>query len=150
MNTQEKIIEDIKTAMRARDEFTTTTLRTILATIKNTEIAKLKRDVGLEEEEIVEVLSREVKQRHDAILDFTRGNRPDLATKNQREIDLIKRYMPEAFSETKIMDIIRETLNKTGATAMSQFGMVMKEIMPKIKGRADSAIVAQIIKEKLK
>lgn len=146
---REKIGEDLKNAMRARDEFSVITLRTLLSSLKNAEIEKKKRDEGLSDEEIIEVLAREVKQRNDSIALFTKGDRQDLVKKTQREIDILKAYMPEVLNETKIQDLIREALLKTNAKFMSDFGIVMKEIAPKIRGRADGSYVAQLVKEKL-
>lgn len=150
MTLKEKIDNDLKDAMRARDQFLITTLRTIMAAIKNTEIEKQKRDQGLTNEEVIEVLSREIKQRRNSVAEFTKGNRQDLVQKANAEISIIKRYLPDALSENELLDIIRNALKVVNAQSMEDFGSVMKEIMPKIKGRADSSRVAQMVKEKLK
>ncbi len=146
---REKIQEDLKNAMRARDEFSVITLRTLFSSIKNAEIEKKKRDEGLSDAEIVEVFARELKQRNDSVADFTKGDRSDLVKKTQREIDILRAYMPETLTETKIQDLIRAALIKTKAKSMSDFGAVMKEIAPQIRGRADGSYVAELVKEKL-
>lgn len=136
--------------MRARDQFATTTLRTLMSAIKNLEIEKQKKEEGLSDEETIDVIAREIKQRRDAVAEFTKGDRLDLVQKAQSEITILKRYMPEALSENGILDIIRDALNSTGAKSMADFGAVMKEVVPKTKGRADGSHVAQLIKDKLK
>ena len=91
----------------------------------------------------------EVKKRNDAIVLYKQGNRPELAEKEQKEIDIIKKYLPEQLSDDDIKKIISDAILKTGAKEMKDMGKVMAEINPKIKGRADGGVVSKIVKELL-
>lgn len=150
MPLKQTIQEDLTKAIKEKNELVTSTLRMILTAITNTEIEKRKKDEGLDDKEIVQVLNREVKKRRDAIAEYTRAERQDLAQKEQAEIDIIKKYLPEEISEKELNSIILNVIKNTNAQTMADFAPVMKEVMSKVQGRADGAYVAQLIKKKLK
>jgi uncharacterized protein len=150
MNLKEKIIGDLKDAMKAGDTAKRDTLRLIDNAIKNTEIEKKKRETGLSEEEILEVLGRAVKQRQDSIKQFSDGGRPELAAKEQTELDIIMPYLPAQLSEDEIRVIVKTIIAETGAAGMSDIGKVMGQAMGKMKGKADGNVVKKIVGEELK
>ncbi len=103
----------------------------------------------LNDEETIEVISSEVKKRRDSILSFEKGGRNDLIEKEKAELEILKKYLPEEMGEEEIRNLIKEAIAKTNAQGMKDIGLVMKEISPKTKGRADGNLVAKIVKEEL-
>ena len=142
---KEQIDADLKAAMLAKDQLTLDTLRMLRARIKNEEIAKGK---DFADEEIVAVIGSEVKKRKDSVTAYTEGNRPELAAKEQNEITVLQKYLPEQISEDEVRKIIEETLSGQTFQA-SDFGKAMALVMPKLKGRADGSLISKILKEKL-
>jgi uncharacterized protein YqeY len=149
---RERINDDLKKAMKGGDSFTVIVLRTINAALHNKTIEKRGRGGGetLTDEEIVEVLSREVKKRREAAALYRQGNRVELAEKEEKEIVIVSGYLPEQLDEAgieKIVDEVMAGLKQTqGGVALSD---VMKALMPKLKGRADSRLVTEIVKKRL-
>lgn len=163
MNLQEKINGEIKQAMIAKQELLLLVLRGINASIKNKEIekrtklsktekdlAKLEELSKLNDEEIIDVISNEAKKRKDSIEEFTKGNRLDLVEKEQKELEILKQYLPEQMSEDAVKDIVKKAIEETGAVGPKDTGKVMAKIMPQVKGKADGTIVSKIVGELLK
>lgn len=146
MSLKDKLNEDMKVAMKAREEgkLRLSVIRMAKAAIKNIEIAKGKE---LSEEEIIEVLSREVKQRRDAIPEYQKGNRADVVDTLKLEINILMDYMPEQLSEEEIRAFVKEAIELSGAKEAKEMGKVMGVLMPKVKGKADGKLVNQIVKE---
>lgn len=144
---QERLQGDLKTALKAGERTETGVLRFLLSQIHNREIEHRSqgKDLPLAHEEVLDVLSKEAKKRKEAIELFKKGNRGDLVQKEEAEIVIVTKYLPE--------DLPRETIEKEVeeliALGHKDFGFVMREAMKKIKGRADSRMVGEIIKEKL-
>ncbi len=103
----------------------------------------------LDDEQIIEVLAREVKQRREAILEFEKGNRQDLVDKANEEIEILLGYLPQQLSEEEISEIVRQAVDEVGANSMKDMGKVMTFIMPKTKGKADGKLVSQIVEQYL-
>ena len=143
MTLKQTIQEQLKTAMRSKDEITLSTLRLLHAKIKDEEIAKRKRDAGLSDEEITAVIARQIKQRKDSIEQFTRGGRADLAEREQKELAVLQAFMPAQIGEEEIRAIAREVI----AGGASGFGEVMGAVMQKVKGRAEGGVVKKIVEE---
>lgn len=151
---KQKIQSDTTEALKSKDQFLVGTLRLVLASIGTKEKdkkfkEKLEGDAQLTDEEIVGVISSEIKKRKDAIALYIQGNRPELAEKEQKEIEVIKKYLPEQLSEEAVRALVQESIAKTGAKEMKDMGKVMADLSPKIKGKADSGEVSKIIKELL-
>lgn len=140
----------MKQAMKDGDTVKRDTLRMLDAAIKNTEIEKLKKEEGLNDEEVMEAISRGIKQRRDSITQYETGGRKDLADKENKEIEVLAIYLPEQMSEDKIREVVKETINKIGATGKAEIGKVMGPIMGKLKGKADGNTVRKIVEEELK
>lgn len=149
MKLKEKITSDLKGAMKAGDVLRRDTLRMLDSAIKNVEIEKKKRETGLEEEEVLEVVSRAVKQRQDSIKQYEDGGRPELAQKEKEELDILMEYMPEQLDDDAIRSAVAEVIAATGAASPSDMGKVMGAVMAKVKGQADGNKVRQIVSEEL-
>lgn len=149
---KEKIQNNAKEALKNKEQFRLGVLRLVLAAIATKEKEKkfkekIEGEANLSDEEVIDVISFEIKKRKDAILLYNQGNRPELAEKEEKEIEIIKNYLPEQLSEDEIKKIIKEAVEKTGAKEMRDMGKVMAEINPKIKGKADGGEVSKIVKE---
>ncbi|BCG60302.1 GatB/YqeY domain-containing protein [Paenibacillus sp. URB8-2] len=142
MNLSERLNEDMKQAMKSKDKFKLSTIRMVRSTIKNLEI-DLKRT--LDDNEVLDILSREIKQRKDALQEFEKAGRDELAASNKAEIEIIQQYLPEQLSEEEIQVIVQQTIQETGASSKSEMGKVMSALMPKVKGRADGKLVNQAV-----
>ena len=148
MNLKEKLNEDMRKALRKKDALRLSTIRLLLAAIKNLEIAKGK-DKELKESDLIGVLSAEAKKRKEAIEEYKKGKREDLVEKETKELEIIKEYLPEELSPEELGRIMKETIEEIGAKDMKDIGKVMGAIMEKVKGRADGKIVNQMVRKKL-
>lgn len=137
----------MKEAMKAGDNAKRDTLRMLDAMIKNTEIEKLKKEEGLNDQEVQEVIARSVKQRKDSVEQYTTGGRPELAAKEQKEIEILMQYMPEQLGEDKIREVVKEIIAQTGAASKAEIGKVMGQAMGRLKGQADGNAVKKIVEE---
>jgi uncharacterized protein YqeY len=146
MSLSERLNEDMKQAMKSQDKFKLSTIRLIRATIKNLEI-DLKRT--LNDNEVLDILSREIKQRKDALQEFTKAGREDLADKVKAEAEFIAEYLPQQLTEEEIKVIVQQTIQETGASSKVDMGKIMSALMPKVKGRADGKLVNQAVQELL-
>ncbi|ETT56732.1 MULTISPECIES: GatB/YqeY domain-containing protein [unclassified Paenibacillus] len=144
MNLSERLNEDMKQAMKSRDKFTLSTIRMVRSTIKYLEI-DLKRT--LDDNEVLDILSREIKQRKDALQEFEAAGRDELAASTKAEIEIIIKYLPEQLTEEEIKVIVQQTIQETGASSKSEMGKVMSALMPKVKGRADGKLVNQAVQQ---
>lgn len=146
MLLKERLTEDMKQAMREREagKFRLSVIRMVLASIKNVEINERRE---LTQEDLLAILSKEVKMRRDSLEEFKKANREDLAASAQAEIEILVAYLPAQLSESEIREIVQQAVEKTGASTAKDMGKVMAEIMPKTKGRADGKIVNQIVRE---
>ncbi len=146
MNLSERLNEDMKQLMKSGDKFALGVVRMLRSSVKNAEIDQRKT---LSDEEVLDILSREVKQRKDALQEFEKAGRDDLADQNKAEIEVIQRYMPQPLTEEELEAIVRETVSETGASSKGDMGKVMSALMPKVKGRADGKALNQIVQRLL-
>ncbi|OPA78405.1 aspartyl-tRNA amidotransferase [Paenibacillus selenitireducens] len=144
MNLSERLNEDMKQAMKSQDKFKLSTIRMVRSAIKNLEI-DLKRT--LNDDEVLEILSREIKQRKDSLQEFNKAGRDDLAVNLHAEIEIISQYLPAQLSEEEIKVIVQQTIQETGASSKADMGKVMSALMPKVKGRADGKLVNQAVQQ---
>lgn len=149
MALKEQILADLKTAMKSGDSARRDVLRMLDSAIKNTEIEKKKRETGLSDEEILEVIMRSVKQRQDSIRQFEEGGRADLAEKERQEIAFLAPYLPEQLSEEEIRAVVKEIVSAAGTISASDMGRIMGQAMGKLKGKADGNVVRKIVQEEL-
>jgi hypothetical protein len=142
----ERILMDIKTAMKARDKDTVLALRLLHAEIKNVAINEQREP---SDDDVLTVLGRLVKQRQEAIEQFAHGGRDDLVAKETFQLDLYRAYQPEQLSEDAIAALVDDAIAAAGASSKRDIGAVMKRLMPQIKGRADGKTVNAIVSQKL-
>ena len=148
MGLKEKLQTDLTQAIRSRDELQSGTIRMLLAAITNEEVAGKAAKV-LSDAEIITVLSREAKKRREAVEAYTQAKRDDLANKEKAEAAVIAQYLPKQLSEDEIKKLIQEAIASTGATGPSGMGLVMKQLQPKIAGKADGGLVSALVKAAL-
>jgi uncharacterized protein YqeY len=148
MGLKEKLQTDLTQAIRSRDELQSGTIRMLLAAITNEEVAGKAAKV-LSDAEIITVLSREAKKRREAVEAYTQAKREDLANKEKAEAAVIAQYLPKQLSEDEIKKLIQEAIAFTGATGPSGMGLVMKQLQPKIAGKADGGLVSALVKAAL-
>ena len=144
MDLSQRLNEDMKQAMKSQDKFKLSTIRMVRSAIKNLEI-DLKRT--LDDNEVLEILGREIKQRKDALQEFEKAGRDDLAVTLKAEIEIIGQYLPEQLTEEEIQVIVQQTIQETGASSKADMGKVMSALMPKVKGRADGKLVNQAVQQ---
>ena len=147
MLLREKIIEDLKVAMKAGDTVSRDTLRTIDSMIKNEEIAQKKRDTGLDDVNTVMLIKRAIKQRKDSAMQFRAGKRDDLAHKEESEIAIIEKYLPEQMSAEEVQMIVKKIVDDLGASSKADMGKVMGLAMQKIGDASDGNTVRQAVNE---
>ena len=146
MRLKARITDQMKDAMRARDSARLSTIRMLLAAVKQREIDE-RRELG--DGDIVTVIDRMIKQRRDSISQFEAGKRPDLADIEKAELALLSTYMPQPLDETEIDALIADALARTGVSGVSGMGKVMAELKPVLAGRADLGAVSAKVKAKL-
>lgn len=146
MSASEQIANALKEAMRSKDSLVLDTLRMAKSAIKNREIDKR---APLTDAELFAVLQTLIKQRQESATQYRSGKRDELAQKEEAEIVILRRFLPQALSESELDAIISEAIQALGATDLKQMGVVIKAVMPKVAGRADGARVSQWVKQKL-
>jgi uncharacterized protein YqeY len=148
MSLKDKLTADMKLAMKAREagKLSLSVIRMVRANIKYAEI-ELKQD--LNDEQVLDVLSKEVKMRRDSMAEFAKGNRPDLVENLEREIEVLMHYLPEQLNEAEIRSLVKDAVIKSGASTAKEMGKVMGILMPSVKGKADGKLVNTIVREML-
>jgi len=142
-----KIREDLTAALKGKDRAKADALRLILAALLNAE--KEKKGEELKPEQVVEILTRLVKQRRESIEMFREGNREEQAAKEEAELAIVQSYLPEAMPEEEVKKLAQEAVQAVGASSAKDMGQVMAELMPKLRGHADGKLVSQIVKDLL-
>ncbi|KRN22196.1 GatB/YqeY domain-containing protein [Lacticaseibacillus camelliae] len=146
MAVLDQLNEQMKTAMKAKDKATLSTVRMLKAALQNKQI-EAGHDLTDAEEQAV--LSTELKQRKESMAEFEKAGREDLVTPLKAEIKIVESYLPAQLDEAQVTKLVDETIKETGATGKADFGKVMKTLMPKVKGQADGALVNKLVKAKL-
>ncbi|OIU70605.1 GatB/YqeY domain-containing protein [Rossellomorea aquimaris] len=147
MSLLNRLNDDMKQAMKNKEKEKLSVIRMLKAALQNEAIKFGKQE--LSEDEELTVLSREVKQRKDSLHEFTKAGRDDLAEKIQTELTYVEIYMPKQLSEEEISAIVQETMVEVGASSKADMGKVMGAIMPKVKGKADGALVNKLVLQHL-
>ena len=146
MTLVEKINSDMITYMKNKDSFSLGVIRMLKGAIQ---LEKINKKRELNDDEVIAVISKQIKMRNDSIKEFEKANRTDLVEQNQKEIAILNTYMPEQLSDEEVNKIIDEAFVKLNPTSSKDMGIIMKEISPKVKGKADMGKVNSIIKDKL-
>src|SRR4030066_1675642 len=146
MNLEEKLLEEMKQAMKTNDKIRLSTIRMIRSSSKNKEI-ELRRK--MEDEDIMKVIQGMVRRGEESIEQFQAGGRNDLVEKEKREMEILKSFLPQPIRQEEIIKIIDETIQETQASSLKDLGKVMKAILPKLGGKADGKVINQLVKERL-
>tara|TARA_Y100001968_G_scaffold266908_1_gene256617 strand:+ start:262 stop:717 length:456 start_codon:yes stop_codon:yes gene_type:complete len=140
------IEEAVKVSMKNRDKETTSALRMAISELKKEEIDK---QIELEDEQVIQILQRMIKQRKDSYSQFSDAGRNELAEKEQKEIDILSEFLPEQLSEEELSSMVLEVIKETGAEGPQDMGKVMGSLKQRIQGNADMGLVSKIVKETL-
>ncbi len=143
-----RVLDDIKQAMRAKETLTLTTLRTLHAAIKQKEIDE-RPDGDLSDGDTLQVINAMIKQRRESAEQYLQGNRPELAEKEESEISIYQNYLPEQLSEEEVNQAVEEAISNASSTGMQAMGEVMGALRGKLLGRADMGLVSRLVKGKL-
>lgn len=146
MTLQEKLNQDIKESLKGRDSFRLGVLRMVNSALQNKKIEKGK-DAVLSDEDVLQVLVKEAKKRKESVVAFENGGRPELAENEKKELVLIEKYLPAQMSREEVAKEVERILS--GVADKSKFGLVMKEVMKELRGKADAGMITELIKEKL-
>ena len=136
MSLKEKLQEDLKSSMKNKDTVRKSVVTLIRASIK-------------QYEGIIDIISKQLKQRRDALDEFAKANREDLVSETEAEIKVLKEYLPQQLSEEELNEIVKLTISEVGATSMKDMGKIMSVIRPKVKGRADGKLINELVKANL-
>ena len=146
MSKLDQLNQDMKTAMKQKDKETLSTVRMLKSALQTEQINKGEE---LSEEEELTILAREKKQRVESLNEFKAAGRDDLVLKQEKELAVVDKYLPEQLSEDEVRTIVQETVAQTQASSMKDMGKVMGALMPRVKGKADGSLVSSIVKEEL-
>ena len=146
---KQKLQEELKQSMLAKDTLKTSVLRMVLSAIGYYEIKTGGAGYEATDEDVLAVIQKEAKQHRDSIEQFKNANRTDLVDKETKELEILQRYLPAQMSEEEIEKLVKTAIQQTGATSAKDTGRVMGTLMPKIKGRANGGLVNKIVKEEL-
>lgn len=149
MSLKQTIQDDLKAALLSGDRFAGDTLRTLKAAILNEEVALGKRDPGLSDQEIEKVVAREVKKRGESAALYEQNGRPELAETENREAEVLRKYLPEQLSEEKLREIITNVIAQLGVSGPQAMGQVIGAVKKEVGTSADGATLARIVKELL-
>ena len=143
---REKILEDLKKAMKEQNKKELSVIRMLKGAMQ---MEELNKKAELNDEEVISIISKQIKTRKESIVEFEKGNREDLIEETQSEIEILSKYMPEQLSEEEIIKIVEEAIETIKPESIKDMGKVMGAVNPKLKGRADMSYVSSLIKEKL-
>ncbi len=146
MELKELIKNDLDASMKSGNKIARDVLRLLNSDIKNKEIELRKK---LNDDEIISVMKSSAKKRKDSIEQYKAGKREDLVAKEEKELEILEKYMPKQMGEEEIRVIVQDMIKKSGATGTSDFGKVMKEVMQRAEGMADGKMVSGIVKDEL-
>ncbi|MNI07354.1 Yqey-like protein [compost metagenome] len=144
MTLSERLNEDMKQAMKSQDKFRLSVIRMVRASIKNVEI-DTKRT--LDDNEVLDILSREIKQRKDSLQEFEKAGRDDLAAGLKEELIILAAYQPQQLTDEEVETIVKRTIEQVGASSKADMGKVMTALMPQVKGLADGKLVNQLVQQ---
>lgn len=146
MGLEERLVDEMKQAMRSNDKLRLSTIRMIRTAIKNKEIELRKK---LDDEEIQRVIQGMLRKNEESIEQFRLGGRMDLVIKESKEGEILKSFLPQPLSNEEILRLIDESIQETQASSLKDLGKVMKSVMPKLAGRADGKVINQLVRERL-
>lgn len=146
---KQKLQQELKESMLAKNELRTSVLRLLLSAINYYEIQKGGAGYVATEEDVLSVIGAQAKQRRDSIEEYKKANRPELADKESKELEILSAFLPEQMGEDEITKLVKEAISQTQASTMQDMGKVMGALMPKVKGKADGNLVSSIVRKEL-
>ena len=151
MGLREQLTDDLKQAMRQRDETRKRTIRSVIAATKQaeTELDSSGRRVSLSENDLLALVAKQAKQRQDSIAEYQKGGRQDLVAEEEAELAILQTYLPQQLGRAEIEAEARQVIDEVGATGPADLGSVMKPLMGRLRGRADGKLVNEIVRELL-
>ncbi len=147
MSLKDKLMEDLKTSMKNKDTIRKNTVIMVRAAIKQREVDER---IELTDEDIVDIIGKQLKEKRMAIEEFKKGSRQDLVDTTESEIKILLEYLPEQLTEEEVEKIVKKTIDEIGATSIKDIGLIMNTTMPKVKGRADGNMVNKAVLKLLK
>lgn len=147
MGLKERLNDDLKDAMRQRDTVRRNTIRLLLSAVRYEEIAKQRE---LDDDAVMQVLTKQAQQRRDSIEAYQKGSRPDLVEKEEAELDIVSQYLPEPMSADEIKQIVESAITEVSASGPQDMGRVMSKVMPQVRGRANGKEVSALVNERLR
>lgn len=144
MALKNQIQQDMLASMKAQDEIRLSALRMLKAAILKWEVSGSEKKEATDED-VLQIINKEVKQRKDSIEQFKNGNRPELAEKEEKEMVILQAYLPAQLTEAEILNLAKDAVAESGAASKADIGKVMGKLMPKVKGRADGALVNKVV-----
>jgi uncharacterized protein YqeY len=146
MSLEERLIDEMKQAMKSSDKLRLSTIRMIRSAVKNKEIELRKK---LDDGEILRVVQGMMRKGEESVEQFQSGGRADLVEKEKKEIEILKSFLPQAIEQEEILRIIDQSIEETQASSLKDLGKVMKSVMPKLGGKADGRLINQLVRERL-
>jgi uncharacterized protein YqeY len=146
MSLEERLTDEMKSALRSRDKLRLSVIRMARAAVKNKEIEEREK---LDDSIIVKVINGLVKRGEESLAHFQQANRPELIEKQEKELEILRSFLPQQLSKDELLTLVDEAIKETNALEVKDLGKVMKSLMPKISGRADGKVVNQMVREKL-
>lgn len=146
MTLSERINNDLKEAMKSKDSFRLSVIRMVKGAMQ---LAKPNPREELTDDDVITVISKQIKMRNESIKEFEAAGRSDLVEQNQKEIEILNTYMPKQLSEEELTEIIDKVFEEVKPTSQKDMGLIMKNISPLVKGKADMSLVNKLVKERL-
>ncbi len=146
MSLEQRLVEEMKEAMKSNDKLRLSTIRMIRSSVKNKEIELRK---PLDDEAVQRVIQGMVRKGEESLEQFKIGGRMDLVEKESKEIEILKSYLPQSLTPEEIIKIVDQTIQEVQAASLKDIGKVMKSVMPKLQGKADGKLINQLVKERL-
>jgi uncharacterized protein YqeY len=146
MSLEERLVQEMKEAMKSNDKLRLSTIRMIRSTVKNKEIELRK---PLDDGEIQKAIQGMVRKGEESVEQFKLGGRMDLVEKESKEIEILQSYLPQSLTPEEMIQIVDQTIQEVQATSLKDLGIVMKSVMPKLQGKADGRLINQLVKERL-
>ena len=147
MSIQAKLMDDLKTSMKTKNKLRKDVITMVRAAVKQREVDER---VELSDGDVIDIISKQVKQKKDSIVEFEKGDRPDLVELTNKEIDILLEYLPLQLTEEELDEIVKATIEEVDAKTAKDIGKVMGSILPKVKGRADGSTINRLAREYLK
>lgn len=147
MSIQAKLMDDLKTSMRNKEKVRKNVITMVRAAVKQREVDER---VELKDEDVIEIISKQVKQKKDSIIEFQKGDRQDLVELTEVEIDILLEYLPLQLTEEELDEIVKATIEEVNAETVKDIGKVMGSVLPKVKGKADGSMVNKLARQYLK